>query len=516
MKRIVITLLITVLTVSLFIPVSYANVSEPLSYSVSGTKINLNQAGAGRFSITIPNSHGAYNSVAFEIEMPKGGKVNSVSYDIDDVRMLGPDVPPGGQKPDSYFFSFFVLESDKKLTSDLVCIVDLTYTGKTEQSMKIVEIKKSVHRGIDATAGNHTDDYISGQTTITLVPYSVSIDDGYYRNDDVNVNSDATLLSLSIFRGTVTPALSPPFSPKVTDYKATVVNSVSAINVSASPTSTNAKVTGNRMHTLNVGENKITVRVTAGNGATKDYTITVTRLEPGVVLEEPDDKPKLPNDPPIGPGDYTGSLEFSTQNTPQSSLLMESGAKGYVSGYPDNTIRAQNNITRYETAVMFYNAISDVNKASYAYETSKFTDAESDSWYSEAVGYLVSKEVLSGYPDGTFRGDNQITRAEFATLASKFTQWNLAADIPFQDVPTDNWAYVYIRSAYNNGLISGYPDGTFGHGRNIIRAETFVVMNKLIGWDSKSVSGGKVEFSDLTGNEWYINDIVLAVKGQQL
>lgn len=196
-------------------------------------------------------------------------------------------------------------------------------------------------------------------------------------------------------------------------------------------------------------------------------------------------------------------------------MLDKSGLKGYISGYPDNTVRAANNITRYEAAVIFYNLIFNADKASYVNEATKFSDVEADKWYSAAVGYLVAAEILSGYPDGTFRGNNQITRAEFTTIATKFYESAPTDTISFLDVAESHWAYGFIRSAYSMGLIQGYPDGTFGPELSITRAEAFVIVNKLLGWDASSVAGGKADFTDLTGSEWYYNDIILAVNGKQ-
>ena len=196
-------------------------------------------------------------------------------------------------------------------------------------------------------------------------------------------------------------------------------------------------------------------------------------------------------------------------------LLDKSGAKGYISGYPDNTVRAENDITRYETAVMFHNLILDAEKDSYANQKSRFSDAEAGKWYSAAVGYLTAAEVLVGYPDGTFRGDNPITRAEFATIVSRLSETAAGGDVPFTDVPASHWAYGFIRSAYGNGLVIGYPDGTFGPERNITRAEAIAITNRLLGWDPSSAAGGAAKFSDLAGNEWYYNDIVLAANGLQ-
>ena len=233
------------------------------------------------------------------------------------------------------------------------------------------------------------------------------------------------------------------------------------------------------------------------------------------------------------------------------SLTLNQDAPGYISGYPDNTVRAGNNITRYEAAAIFYALTVDQDKASFATEAGKFSDATADQWYSEAIGFLAAKGVISGYPDGAFRGNDPITRAEFVTIASKFGEMKLEPDSPFTDVAEGHWAVDFIKSAYNNDWISGYPDGTFAPNNNITRAEAMVVVNNMLGWDvdavrdSDAVSGGDavhdgdavqdsdavhdgdavrdgdavhnsgtaMPFSDLTGDEWYFKHVLLAVNG---
>ena len=186
---------------------------------------------------------------------------------------------------------------------------------------------------------------------------------------------------------------------------------------------------------------------------------------------------------------------------------------GYLSGYPDNTMRATNEITRYETVSIFYSLILDANKASFEQEISRFSDVDAGQWYSKAVGYLLSKGMLSGYEDGTFKGNNPITRAEFVTIVSKFCALSQTDTALFEDVSPNHWAYKFVQTVYNNGWITGYPDGTFAPDKMITRAEAVVVVNKMLGWDVNSASEGEISFADLIGNEWYYKDMVVAVNG---
>jgi len=153
----------------------------------------------------------------------------------------------------------------------------------------------------------------------------------------------------------------------------------------------------------------------------------------------------------------------------------------YVSGYTDNSVKPRGNITRYETAVMFYNLVLDENKEAFEGVTIEFSDVEECKWYSDAVELLSAAGILMGYEDGTFRGDATISRAEFATITSRFTGLLLDGELPFSDVPDGHWAYDYILTAYNNDWITGYTDGTFGLGKMIIRAEAFAITNRILG-----------------------------------
>lgn len=86
--------------------------------------------------------------------------------------------------------------------------------------------------------------------------------------------------------------------------------------------------------------------------------------------------------------------------------------------------------------------------------------------------------------------------------------------MPYNDVPKVHWSYKFILSAYNNGWMSGYPDGIFGIERMITRAETFVIINRVLGWRIPSVSAvNDKQPIDLNGKEWYYNDVILAMKG---
>ena len=146
----------------------------------------------------------------------------------------------------------------------------------------------------------------------------------------------------------------------------------------------------------------------------------------------------------------------------------------YISGYPDGTVGPDKTITRAEAATMFYNLLTDKTGDAKA-----FTDVPANQWYAKAVMTLAGKGVISGYPDGTFKPDASITRAEFVTMAMNFANAEKGTACSFPDVPQNMWYYGAIAGATQNGWISGYPDGTFGPDRYITRAEVTSVINRM-------------------------------------
>ena len=146
----------------------------------------------------------------------------------------------------------------------------------------------------------------------------------------------------------------------------------------------------------------------------------------------------------------------------------------YISGYPDGTVGPDKTITRAEAATMFYNLLADKNGDAKA-----FTDVPANQWYAKAVMTLAGKGVISGYPDGTFKPNAPITRAEFVTMAMNFANADKGTVCSFPDVPQNMWYYGAIAGATQNGWISGYPDGTFGPDRYITRAEVTSVINRM-------------------------------------
>ena len=177
--------------------------------------------------------------------------------------------------------------------------------------------------------------------------------------------------------------------------------------------------------------------------------------------------------------------------------------KAFLSGYPDGTFGTDRNMTRAEVAQMFYSLLLDKDVKI----TKTFTDVPADAWYADAVNTLASLGMLGGYPDGTFQPNRTITRAEFAVVALAFTDGGSGASCSFTDVSRNDWFYQYAAQASEYGWIGGYPDGSFRPNNKITRAEVCVIVNNMLGRDADERfidqnSSELVSFTDLTDGHW--------------
>ena len=173
--------------------------------------------------------------------------------------------------------------------------------------------------------------------------------------------------------------------------------------------------------------------------------------------------------------------------TPPTVVIPDDDALGlnttdhfaYIVGYGNGEVRPQNNITRAEVATIFFRLLTDDVRDENLTKTNRYSDVAATSWYNTAVSTLSSMGIITGYPDGTFRPNAAITRAEFAAIAARFDHDGDKTAAKFSDIAT-HWAKDEISIAYNNGWITGYPDGTFGPQRDITRAETMTLVNRVL------------------------------------
>ncbi|MDR2902941.1 MAG: S-layer homology domain-containing protein, partial [Clostridiales bacterium] len=182
----------------------------------------------------------------------------------------------------------------------------------------------------------------------------------------------------------------------------------------------------------------------------------------------------------------------------------------FISGYPNGTVMPDASLTRAEAAMIFFRLI--VSPEKNAPLSSQFSDVADAAWYAQAVNYLASLDMLVGYSDGSFAPDMPITRAEFATLASKFDDIVLGTNNVFTDVDETHWAIQYINSAAAKGWVGGYEDGTFRPDMNITRAEVVSLVNKMLdrGVVYENIPESIINYTDLDVSHWGYTDIVEA------
>lgn len=178
----------------------------------------------------------------------------------------------------------------------------------------------------------------------------------------------------------------------------------------------------------------------------------------------------------------------------------------YIIGYPDGTVQPNGQITRAEATTIFFRLLTEESRSANLTKTNGYTDVASDAWYNTAVSTMTKAGIVDGYPDGTFRPDAPITRAEMAKIISLFAKLD-KSESRFSDI-AGHWAEAYIRLAAGNGWIAGYPNGTFGPQRDITRAETATMINRVLdrvpSEESHLLSRGVMQiWPDANPGDWF-------------
>jgi len=143
-----------------------------------------------------------------------------------------------------------------------------------------------------------------------------------------------------------------------------------------------------------------------------------------------------------------------------------------------------------------------------------FPDVKSDRWSVMDIEYMAASGIVEGYLDGTFRPERKLTRAEFAALVCRFAKLNAADDeLTFPDIDESHWAYDEVQALCASGLVQGYEDGTFRPENEISRAEVMTVVNKLLGRKPSDEYVKALElnpFNDLEKDKWYYTTVIEA------
>ena len=188
----------------------------------------------------------------------------------------------------------------------------------------------------------------------------------------------------------------------------------------------------------------------------------------------------------------------------------------YVGGYPDGSVKPGASITRAEVAMIFYRLLSDDARAAYATTDHNFTDVASSAWYAKAVATLANAGIVTGDPNGNFRPNATITRAEFAAIAARFDNSSSEnVKNPYTDL-AGHWAAALIARASNRGWVTGYSDGTFRPNIAITRAESMTLINRVLGRDkltAESLLDSMKKWPDNATSAWYYLAVQEATNG---
>lgn len=200
-------------------------------------------------------------------------------------------------------------------------------------------------------------------------------------------------------------------------------------------------------------------------------------------------------------------------NNSYSSGSGSSGARllhrKYIAGYPDGTFKPENNMARSEVSAIFARILADYNEDNLTSTKTGFDDVSANDWCAKYIARLSTSGIIKGYGDGTFKPNNPITRAEFATICVRFfegrTESIKDAESDFTDVTNDHWAKDYIDKAAKKGFVTGYPDGSFKPDSYITRAEVVTVVNRMLSrYPDKKYIDKNVDkltaFTDVTDN----------------
>ena len=186
----------------------------------------------------------------------------------------------------------------------------------------------------------------------------------------------------------------------------------------------------------------------------------------------------------------------------------------YIEGYEDGTAKPNGEITREEVATIFNRLLTVDYLEMVLTSEHDFPDVESDRYSNDAIATLANAGVIQGYPDGTFKPGQSITRAEVVKMVSQFDRLNLVEGNDFSD-SNGHWANHYINSAADKGWIIGYPDNTFRPNEHMTRAEFATLVNRMLerDIDLEDLPDNPITFPDLNEGSWYYKDMMAAANG---
>lgn len=160
-------------------------------------------------------------------------------------------------------------------------------------------------------------------------------------------------------------------------------------------------------------------------------------------------------------------------------LLNDADHFAYVIGYPDGAVRPQGNITRAETATIFFRLLKDAVRNGNLLTSNAYQDVASSYWANTAISTMTGLGILQGRDSATFDPNAPITRAEFAAICARFDTGKSSGSQTFSDI-RGHWAQDYIERAAELGWVKGFEDGTFRPNDCITRAQAMTMINRVL------------------------------------
>lgn len=203
-----------------------------------------------------------------------------------------------------------------------------------------------------------------------------------------------------------------------------------------------------------------------------------------------------------------------TEPTQSAGLLDTTSHNAYVSGRSATNFAPTGTLSRAEAAQLLYELMTEQAHKQYDCSGNDFSDVLAGQWYTVAVSTLANVGAITGCGNGTFQPGKAISRAEFVTILAGIYGENTSKGMPFSDVG-HSWYYDAVATAYANGWVSGYSDGTFCPNQTITRAEAVVILNSVLGRSCdltyvQAHAQAALHFTDITPGAWYYADVIEA------
>lgn len=209
-----------------------------------------------------------------------------------------------------------------------------------------------------------------------------------------------------------------------------------------------------------------------------------------------------------GDGGGGGETIIPDDDVPLADLN-ETDHYAYIIGGKDGLAHPQDQITRGEVATIYFRMLTDESRNELWSQSNPYTDVQPDTWCNAAVSTMTRAGVIEGFSDGTFRPYAPITRAQFAAIAVRFFEVVYSGEDKFSDI-ADHWARDYINKAAEAAIINGYSDGTFRPNQNITRAQAMAIFNRVLGRapDKDHMLPGMTTWPDnMDRSAWYYADV---------